>query len=98
LGGPESRSGHGGEEKNSKPLTGLEHPIIHPIAQRYTIDLSRLRQGVLFSKIEITFGFKVKIIYLPASKFRGNCYPEILLEREEVRKVGSRTSFKRSII
>jgi hypothetical protein len=27
LGGPQSRSGRGGEEKNSQPLPGLEPPI-----------------------------------------------------------------------
>jgi hypothetical protein len=42
LGGPQSRSGHGGEENNSQLLPGLEHPIIQPIAQRYTAELSRL--------------------------------------------------------
>jgi hypothetical protein len=42
LGGLQSRSGHGGEEKNSKPLPGLELPIIQPVAQRYTTELSRL--------------------------------------------------------
>jgi hypothetical protein len=42
LGGPQSRSGRGGEEKNSQPLQGLESPIIQPIAQRYTTELSRL--------------------------------------------------------
>jgi hypothetical protein len=35
LGGAQSRSGRGGEEKNSQPLLGLEPPIIQPIAQRY---------------------------------------------------------------
>jgi hypothetical protein len=29
LGGPQSRSGGGGEEKNSQLLPGLEPPIIH---------------------------------------------------------------------
>jgi hypothetical protein len=42
LGGPQSRSEHGGEEKNSKPLPGFEFPIIQPVAQSYTIELSRL--------------------------------------------------------
>jgi hypothetical protein len=32
LGGPQSRSGHGGDEKNFQPLPGLEPPIIHPVA------------------------------------------------------------------
>jgi hypothetical protein len=42
LDGPQSRSGCGGEEKNSQPLPGLEPPIIHPVAQRYTTEISRL--------------------------------------------------------
>jgi hypothetical protein len=42
LGGPQSRSGRGGEEKNSHPLTGLKVSIIQPVAQRYTTELSRL--------------------------------------------------------
>jgi hypothetical protein len=45
LDGPQSRSGRGGEEKNSQPLPGFEPPIIQPIAQRYTSDLSRLLKG-----------------------------------------------------
>jgi hypothetical protein len=39
LGGPESWSLHGGEEKNSQPLPGLEPLIIQPVAQRYTTEL-----------------------------------------------------------
>jgi hypothetical protein len=41
LGRAQSRSGRGGEEKNSQPLPGLEPPIIQPVAQRYTTELSR---------------------------------------------------------
>jgi hypothetical protein len=41
LGGPQSRSGVG-EEKNSQPLPGLEPPIIQPVAQHLTTELSRL--------------------------------------------------------
>jgi hypothetical protein len=40
MGGPQSRSGRGGEEINSQPLSGLEPPIIQPVAQRYTTELS----------------------------------------------------------
>jgi hypothetical protein len=36
LGGHQSRSGRGGEQKNSQPLPELESPIIQPIAQSYT--------------------------------------------------------------
>jgi hypothetical protein len=44
LSGPQSRSGRGGEE-NSQPLLGLEVPVIHPVAQRYTTELYRLLEG-----------------------------------------------------
>jgi hypothetical protein len=40
LVGPQSRSGRSGEEKNSQPLPGIEPPIIQPVAQRYTTELS----------------------------------------------------------
>jgi hypothetical protein len=36
LGGSQSWSGRGGEEKNSQPLPGLEPPIIQPVANRRT--------------------------------------------------------------
>jgi hypothetical protein len=42
LGGPQSRSRRGGEEKNSQPLQGLELPVIQPVGQRYTTELSRI--------------------------------------------------------
>jgi hypothetical protein len=42
LGGPQSRSGRGGEEKNSQLLPELEPLIIQPVAQRYTAELSWL--------------------------------------------------------
>jgi hypothetical protein len=42
LGGPQSRSGSGGEEKNSQPLPRIELPIIQPVAQRCTTELSGL--------------------------------------------------------
>jgi hypothetical protein len=40
LGGPQSRSEHGGEAKNSQPLPRFEPPIIQPVAQRYTTEVS----------------------------------------------------------
>jgi hypothetical protein len=39
LGGPQSRSGHGGEQKNSQPLPRQEPLIAQPVAQRYTAEL-----------------------------------------------------------
>jgi drug/metabolite transporter (DMT)-like permease len=40
LSEPQSRSGSGGEEKNSQPLRGLEPPIIQLVSQGYTTELS----------------------------------------------------------
>jgi hypothetical protein len=42
LGGPQNRSGRGGEEKNLWLLPGLEPPIIQAVAQRYSTEISRL--------------------------------------------------------
>jgi hypothetical protein len=42
LGRLQSRSVHGGEEKNSQPLPRLEPPIIQTVAQRYIAEVSRL--------------------------------------------------------
>jgi hypothetical protein len=52
LGGPQSRSERGGEEKNSQPLPGLEPPI-QPVVQRYTTELSRQNRKVIFFKLRI---------------------------------------------
>jgi hypothetical protein len=50
LGGPQSRSGRGGEEKKSLSLPGLEPPIIQPVAQRYITELSMLHCKAVMSK------------------------------------------------
>jgi hypothetical protein len=42
LGWPQSRSGRGGEEKNSQPLPRIELLTIPPVAQLYTAELFRL--------------------------------------------------------
>jgi hypothetical protein len=42
LGGPQSRSGRYGEEKNSQPLPELEPLINQPVVQNYTTELSGL--------------------------------------------------------
>jgi hypothetical protein len=42
LGGPQSQSRYGGEEKNSQLLLELKPPIIQPVAQHYTTQLSWL--------------------------------------------------------
>jgi hypothetical protein len=40
LGGAQSRSGHGSEQRDSQSQPGLEPSIIQPAAQRYTTELS----------------------------------------------------------
>jgi hypothetical protein len=37
LGGPQSQSGHGGEEKNSQPLPGLGHTTRSPVLYHWAI-------------------------------------------------------------
>jgi hypothetical protein len=44
LGGPHSRSGRDGEEKNSQPPPWLGPSIIQPVAQRCTTELTRLHK------------------------------------------------------
>jgi hypothetical protein len=46
-GGPQSRSGRGGEEKNSQPLPRLEPPVMQPVAQRSTTELTWLLSNLL---------------------------------------------------
>jgi hypothetical protein len=43
LGGPQSRSGHGGEEKNSQTLPGLEPPIIQPVRKKFDLKERRIQ-------------------------------------------------------
>jgi hypothetical protein len=50
LGGVQSRSRHGGDEKNSQPLSGFEPLMIQPIVQRYTSELSRL---IYFTRVQL---------------------------------------------
>jgi hypothetical protein len=41
-------TGGGGEEKNSQPFPDSNPPIIHPEAQRYTTELSRLGKAKMY--------------------------------------------------
>jgi hypothetical protein len=43
--------GHGGEEKKSQPLPGLEPMIIPPIAQHYTLVMVRWNENQIKIKI-----------------------------------------------
>jgi hypothetical protein len=79
MGRPQSRYGRGGEEKNSPPLPGLEPPIIQPVAQRYTTELSLLHTDEKVSlntllsipgKPEITRLLNVIVLYTSPSRLR----------------------------
>jgi hypothetical protein len=64
LGEPQSRSERGREEKNSQPLLAFKPPIIQPVAQRHTAEISRLlREGAVNCDTEISiriFTFSLK--------------------------------------
>jgi hypothetical protein len=47
LGGSQSSSERGGEEKNSQTMPGFEPPIIKTVAQRYTTELSWLLSNII---------------------------------------------------
>jgi hypothetical protein len=70
LGGAQSRSGHGGEEKNSQLLPGLEYPIIRPIARRYTTDIFRL---LIVKEIVIMTIMMMMIIIISTNSSTYNC-------------------------
>jgi hypothetical protein len=52
---PQIRSGHVSQQKNSQPLSGLEPPIIQPVAQRYTTELSRFPVGTVYENSKHEF-------------------------------------------
>jgi hypothetical protein len=43
-GGTQNRSESGGEEKSPQPLPGLEPPLIQPVSQRCTAELSSIQK------------------------------------------------------
>jgi len=73
LGGSQSRPEHGGEEKNSLPLLGLEPPIMQPIAQHYVV----MGKICLKSIAIYTVNLIIKQI-LNSFSFRFQCEPHIL--------------------
>jgi hypothetical protein len=50
LGGTQSRSGRGDEEKNSQPLPGIQPRFIKAVAQSYATELSRLLSNYMNDK------------------------------------------------
>jgi hypothetical protein len=73
LGGPQSRSERGGEEKNPQPLPGIEPPTIQPVAQRCTTELSRPLVYKIVSKIFRTGRLEPKLQMVQLSATRRSC-------------------------
>jgi hypothetical protein len=65
LDGPRRRSERGGEEKNSQPLPGLEPPIIQPVAQRCTAELSRARISIysVYELVSVSHPLKATLLF-----------------------------------
>jgi hypothetical protein len=53
LSGLHGRSGCGGEEKNSQPLSEIEPPIIRPVAQRYMTDTEQFICDLLVTHLTL---------------------------------------------
>jgi hypothetical protein len=106
---PQSRSGRGGEEKNSHSVPGLEPPIIQPVAQHYTAELSWLLPVHTFLRSTLTLhfhlrlrgffpsGFPTKIVYTLLISFILAACPAnlILLHYIALKYLVKRTSCKR---
>jgi hypothetical protein len=74
LDGPQSQFGHsGGEEKNSQPLLGLEHPIIQPAAQ----------SNITFNTKEKLHTKFVCMIYLPTKFYVPSCIASLAIDQIE---------------
>jgi hypothetical protein len=71
LGGPQSLSGRGGEEKNSQPLPGLDPPPLpdHPALNHWAIP-AHLNQYFVPPGIYITFNHFMNIISRITSPWR----------------------------
>jgi hypothetical protein len=54
LGGAQSRSRHGFEQKNSQPPQGIETPIIQPVANAIPTEPSRLIGPPTYSDLKLT--------------------------------------------
>jgi hypothetical protein len=58
LGGSQTRYDRGGEKKIFQLLPGLEPPIMQPVAQGYTAELSQLLDKEFISKINPITGLE----------------------------------------
>jgi hypothetical protein len=69
LGGPQSLSGRGGEEKNSQPLPTFEPPIIQPLVQCCTTELSRLLYICIYMSMYVGMYVLITITHGPVLMF-----------------------------
>jgi hypothetical protein len=88
LDGPQSRSGCGGEEKNSQPLPGQEPPLIQTVAQSHTIDIL---QNYFHPLYDIYYKLKKESFwgegtYSPLSwvTIHGNTHLRIIIIRKQI--------------
>jgi hypothetical protein len=82
LGGPQSRSGRGGEEIHFHPQSGLEPPILQPVAQRYTTELSRLlyrNQWVKQVSLSYVLHFATQCVNVTGREVRFSFEPTMLI-------------------
>jgi hypothetical protein len=62
LVGPQGWSGRGGEHKNAQSLPGLEPPIIQPVAQRCTTELSWLPVFISYTMLSAEILAKLNFV------------------------------------
>jgi hypothetical protein len=80
LSGPQNRSGRGSGDKTFQSLSGLEPPIIQPVAQRYSTELSRLVSSFkfLFLLLRLSSSISFLLVYTYTfstwSRLEHSCY------------------------
>jgi hypothetical protein len=85
LGGPQSQPRCSGEEKKSHPMPGLEPPIIQPVTQCYSTELSRLLLSLTNEKLSELFsivGHPVFVQFISPSSVIQTCHVHLTLEQQ----------------
>jgi hypothetical protein len=93
LVGSQSRFGRGGEEINSYPLSGIEPPIIEPVAQRYATELFRLlyspSHSFLFTSVfALNISGILKVILYTFSLYISNAWLRTAATAQSVQATG----------
>jgi hypothetical protein len=81
--GIQSRSGRGGEERNSHHLSGIEPTIIQPVAQCCTTELSRLHIYIYIYYILLSFPVISPLLFIHIYKQIMNFKNVVQLQPEE---------------